>query len=179
MEVPMVSIPATTAAEYLAQLPENRRAVVAALRKMVKRRLPKGYQEQAAWGMITYSVPLARSGPTYNGQPLCYAAIAAQKNHYALYLTGVYMAPALMTRVQEAFKAAGKKLDMGKSCVRFKSLDALPLDALGDVIAAVPVDEFVARYQAVHPAPKTRATAAKKAAKPAAKAKGAKAARKK
>ncbi|HEX5818053.1 MAG TPA: DUF1801 domain-containing protein [Gemmatimonadales bacterium] len=175
----MVSIPATTADEYLAQLPEDRRAVVAAVRKMVKRRLPKGYQEQAAWGMITYTVPLARSGPTYNGQPLCYAGIAAQKNHFALYLTGAYMDPALTKRVQEAFTAAGKKLDMGKSCVRFKSLDALPLDALGDVIAAVPVDVFVERYRAVHPAPKKRAAATKKASKPAAKAKGAKAARRK
>jgi uncharacterized protein YdhG (YjbR/CyaY superfamily) len=174
----MVSIPATTAADYLAQLPEDRRAVVSAVRKLVKRHLPKGYEEHAAWGMLTYSVPLARSGPTYNGQPLCYAGIAAQKNHYALYLMGAYMDPALTKRLQDAFKAAGKKLDMGKSCLRFKSLDAIPLDALGDVIAAVPMDEFVARYQAVHAAPKQAARKSTKASKPAAKAKGAKAARK-
>jgi hypothetical protein len=174
----MATIPAATVDEYLAQLPENRRAVVAAVRKMVKRNLPKGIQERTNWGHICYEVPLAKSGPTYNGQPLCYAAIAAQKNHYALYLTGVYMDPALTRRVQEAFKAAGKKLDMGKSCVRFKSLDAIPLDALGPIVAAVPMEAFIARYQSIHAGTKTarRATttkAAKKAAKPAVKKAGA------
>jgi uncharacterized protein YdhG (YjbR/CyaY superfamily) len=161
----MVSIPATTAAEYLAQLPEDRRAVVSAVRKMVKRHLPRGYEEQAAWGMLTYTVPLARSGPTYNGQPLCYAGIAAQKNHYALYLMGAYMDPALTKRLQAAFKAAGKKLDMGKSCVRFKSLDAIPLDALGSIVAALPMKQFIERYQAIHAATKTGVKKAAKAAR--------------
>ncbi|HEX5633088.1 MAG TPA: DUF1801 domain-containing protein [Gemmatimonadales bacterium] len=167
----MASIPATTPEEYLEQLPEDRRAVVATLRRTVKRHLPKGYVEGAGWGMLTYSVPLAQSGPTYNGQPLCYVAIAAQKNHYSLYLTGAYMDAGLTRQVQDAFTRAGKKLDMGKSCVRFKSLDALPLDDLGAVIAAVPVDEFVKRYQAIHAGTKTgarkaaaQATARKKAA---------------
>jgi hypothetical protein len=156
----MVSIPASTAAEYLAQLPHDRRAVVEALRALVRGHLPPGYVEGAGWGMLTYSVPLARSGPTYNGQPLCYVALAAQKQHYSLYLTGAYMDPALTARLKAAFAAAGKRLDMGKSCVRFRSLDALPLDALGPIVAAVPVEEFVARYQAIHAAPRTRASGA-------------------
>jgi len=166
----MASIPASTVDEYLAQLPEERRAVVSAMRRMVKKHLPRGYEERPAWGMLTYSVPLEKSGPTYNGQPLCYAAIAAQKNHYALYLTGVYMDPALTRRVQDTFEAAGKKLDMGKSCVRFKSLDAFPLDELGPIVAAVPIEEFIARYQSIHAGTKTaRRATAKKAAKPAVK----------
>jgi hypothetical protein len=152
----MVSIPASTPAEYLAQLPHDRRAVIEALRALVRRHLPPGYEEGAGWGMLTYSVPLARSGPTYNGQPLCYVALAAQKQHYSLYLTGAYMDPALTARLRAAFAAAGKRLDMGKSCVRFRSLDALPLDALGPIVAAVPVEEFVARYQAMHAAPRKR-----------------------
>jgi uncharacterized protein YdhG (YjbR/CyaY superfamily) len=151
----MVAIPAATIDEYLAQLPEDRRAVVFAVRNMVKRHLPKGIQERTNWGHICYEVPLATSGPTYNGQPLCYAAIAAQKHHYALYLTAVYMDPVLTRRVQEVFKAAGKKLDMGKSCVRFKSLDAIPLEELGAIVAAVPMTEFIQRYQAIHAGTKT------------------------
>jgi uncharacterized protein YdhG (YjbR/CyaY superfamily) len=169
----MASLPAATVDEYLAQLPPERRAVVSAVRAMVRKHLPKGYVERPAWGMITYSVPLEHTGPTYNGQPLCYAALAAQKSHYALYLMGAYMNPALTKRLQELFAAAGKKLDMGKSCVRFKSLDAIPLEGLGEVIAAVPVDTFVARAQAAHAATKTGAKkTAKKATQPATKAKG-------
>lgn len=164
----MATIPSDTVDEYLAQLPEDRRAVVSAVRRMVKRNLPKGLQERANWGHICYEVPLAKSGPTYNGQPLCYAAIAAQKNHYALYLTAPYMDPALTRRVQETFKAAGKKLDMGKSCVRFKSLDAIPLDELGPIVAAVPMEEFIARYQSIQAGTRTaRRAAARKKAKPA------------
>ena len=159
----MVSIPATSVDEYLATLPAERRAVVAAVRNVVRKRLPKGYEERPAWGMIAYEVPLSRCPETYNGKPLCFAALAAQKNHYALYLMGVYMNPVLTKRLQEGFKRAGKTLDMGKSCVRFKSLDDLALDVLGDVVAAVPIDTFIDRYQAVHP-PK-RAKAAKAAAK--------------
>ncbi|MFL5521803.1 MAG: iron chaperone [Gemmatimonadales bacterium] len=151
----MVSIPAATVDEYLAQLPEDRRAVVSAVRKMVKKHLPKGFQERASYGMIGWEVPLAKSGPTYNGQPLCFAGIAAQKHHYSLYLTSAYMDPVITKRVQDIFKAAGKRLDMGKSCVRFRSLDAIPLDDLGPIIAAVPMDEFIERYHAIHAPPRT------------------------
>jgi len=161
----MVSIPAATVDEYLAKLPEDRRAVVSAVRKMVKKHLPKGFQERASWGMIGWEVPLTKSGPTYNGQPLCFAGIAAQKHHYSLYLTSAYMDPVISKRVQDVFKAAGKRLDMGKSCVRFRSLDAIPLDDLGPIIAAVPMDEFIERYQAIHANTKTAKPRARKAAK--------------
>jgi uncharacterized protein YdhG (YjbR/CyaY superfamily) len=172
----VASIPAATVDEYLAQLPAERRAVVAAVRAMVRKHLPKGYEERPAWGMITYSVPLERTGPTYNGQPLCYAALAAQKHHYSLYLMGAYMNPVLTKRLQELFASAGRKLDMGKSCVRFKTLDAIPLEGLGEVIAAVPVDTFVSRYQAVHGATKSGSKRSpKQTTKSVAKAKGARA----
>ena len=161
----MVSVPALTPEEYLSQLPAERRSTVEAVRRMVRRHLPKGYEEQALWGMLCYSVPLSKSGPTYNGQPLCYAAIAAQKNHYALYLMGPYGDPKLRKQLEDAFAKAGKRLDMGKSCVRFKSLDAIPLDDLGPIVAAVPMDRYIAFCQAIHAKPKTgakRIAAAKK-----------------
>ncbi|HUH07429.1 MAG TPA: DUF1801 domain-containing protein, partial [Egibacteraceae bacterium] len=106
--------------------------------------LPEGYEENLRWGMICYEVPLERSGPTYNGQPLMYAALAAQKRHMSLYLTGVYADESLLGDFRSRYLAAGKKLDMGKSCVRFKSVDDLPLSVVGDTIAEVGVDEFVA-----------------------------------
>jgi uncharacterized protein YdhG (YjbR/CyaY superfamily) len=143
----MASSKAATVQEYLAELPEDRRAVVAAVRDVVLRSIPAGYQESMAFGMIGYGVPLERYPDTYNGQPLAYAAIAAQKNYYALYLMSAYTG-AQEQAVREAFAAAGKKLDMGKSCIRFKKLDDLPLDALGRIIAATPPDAFIAQYEA-------------------------------
>ena len=106
----------------------------------MKKHLPKGYKEQIGWGAITYAVPLKMLPDTYNGEPLCYAAIAAQKNYYSLYLMGVYGDPKQSKWLADEFKKRGKKLDMGKSCLRFKSLDDLPLDVVGEVIASTPMD---------------------------------------
>lgn len=139
---------AKTVEAYLKELPPERREVVAAVRRLVLKHLPKGYAESMAFGMIGYGVPLARYPDTYNGQPLAYAAIAAQKNHYSLYLMSVYADSAEERALRAAFAKAGKKLDMGKSCVRFKRLADLEMEALGKAIAAVSVDEFVARYEA-------------------------------
>ncbi|WP_433270506.1 iron chaperone [Actinosynnema sp. CS-041913] len=137
---------AATVEEYLAELPADRRAVVAAVRDVILANLPPGYDEGMAWGMITYSVPLSRSGKTYNGQPLAYVSLASQKNHLSLYLMGVYGEHEQEFRA--AFEATGRKLDMGKSCVRFKRLDDLPLDVIGREVARRPVDEFVAKASA-------------------------------
>ena len=144
----MASSAATTVEQYLAELPPERRAVVAAMRALVLRHLPEGYEERMNWGMISYEVPLARYPDTYNKQPLSYAALAAQKNHYALYLNCIYGADEREAALREAFAAAGKKLDIGKSCVRFKRVDQLELDALGAVIASTPPDAFIAQYEA-------------------------------
>lgn len=145
----MASSKAATAEEYLAELPEERRAVVSAVRDVVLRNLPKGYREMMGFGMITWGIPLEDYPDTYNGQPLGYAALAAQKNYYALYLMTPYMDPAEEQRLRDDFDKAGKKLDMGKSCLRFKKLDDLPLDVVGKVIAGIPPKEYVARYEAV------------------------------
>lgn len=145
----MASSRAATVEEYLEELPPDRREVVSAVRDVVRRHLPEGYRESMSWGMISYEVPLERYPKTYNGQPLAYAALAAQKNYYALYLNGAYQAPDGEVWLREAFREAGKKLDMGKSCIRFRKLDDLPLDVIGQAIASTPPDAFVARYEAV------------------------------
>lgn len=144
----MVAHHVATVEEYLAELPEPRREVVAAVREVVLRNLPAGYREAVSWGMIAYEVPLERYPDTYNGKPLAYAALAAQKNHYSLYLTCVYQDPAQAERFREEFTGAGKRLDMGKSCIRFRRLDDLPLDVVGRAIASTPPEAFIAQYEA-------------------------------
>ena len=147
----MASSSATTVAKYLASLPPERRRVVAAVRKMVLEHLPAGYEETMGWGMINYRIPLATYPHTYNGQPLCYAALAAQKNHYALYLMGVYADSKKRAGLETAFAKAGKRMDMGGSCLRFKRLEDLPLEAVGKVIAGTPPGKFIATYEASRP----------------------------
>lgn len=151
---------------YLAALPPDRREALSAVRKVILQNLPEGYEEGIHYGMIGYCIPLARYPKTYNGQPLSFAALASQKGYMSLYLTCVYGDPAMREWFESAYRAAGKRLDMGKSCIRFKSLDDLPLDVVGQAIARVPVDAFVAQYE------KSRSEYAEKkaAAKPAAKA---------
>lgn len=143
----MVSSAAKTVESYLAALPADKRAMISAVRDVVRRNLPKGYQEEIGFGMIAYNVPLSRLPETYNKQPLMYAALAAQKNYNAIYLMGVYSDAARAKRFTDGFAKAGKKLDMGKSCVRFKTLDDLPLDVIGETIAGLPVDDYIALYE--------------------------------
>jgi len=143
----MVMSKAKTVTEYLAELPADRRKTIAAVRAVVRKNLPKGYREAIGYGMICYSVPLSTYPDTYNGQPLCYAALAAQKQYCALYLMNVYGDAARTKALQDAFRKAGKKLDMGKSCVRFKTADDLPLDVIGKTIAATPVKAFIEKYE--------------------------------
>ena len=145
----MVSSAATTVADYLKSLPKERSAVVSAVRAAIRKHLPKGYVESMNWGMICYEIPLGRYPVTYNGQPLSFAALAAQKNYFALYLMCVYQDAALLKKLKDHYRKAGKKLDMGKSCLRFRSLDELPLDVIGEIVASVPPDAYIARYEAV------------------------------
>ena len=139
---------AGTVEQYLAELPEDRRRVVAAALAVLRENMPYGYREGVSLGMIAFEVPLDRYPDTYNKQPLLYAALAAQKGHYALYLNCVEAGSEREGRLRAAFAAAGKRLDMGKSCVRFKRLGDLDLKAVGEVIAGTGVDEFIARYEA-------------------------------
>jgi hypothetical protein len=138
---------AKSADEYLDALPADRRKTLAAVRAVVRKNLPKGYAEFVSWGMINYGVPLSRFPNTYNGQPLCYAALAAQKNYCSLYLMSVYGDKRLEAKLRDGFKAAGKKLDMGKSCVRFQTPDDLPLDVVGELIASVPAESWIAIFE--------------------------------
>lgn len=139
---------APTVQMYLDELPEDRRVIVEAVRGMVLHNLPEGYREAMRWGMITYEIPLERYPKTYNGQPLAYIALASQKNNCALYLTCVYQDPEREAHLREGFRKAGKKLDMGKSCLRFKKLDDLPMNVLAEVVASTPPDVFIARHEA-------------------------------
>ena len=138
---------AATVEQDLASLPADRRAVVSAVRDAVRRSMPDGYVEAMAFGMIGWGIPLARYPNTYNGQPLGYVALAAQKNHYALYLTCAYQDGEESRWLAEEFARAGKRLDMGKSCLRFRSLDDLPLESIGRFIARTPPDAFIAQYE--------------------------------
>jgi uncharacterized protein YdhG (YjbR/CyaY superfamily) len=136
---------ASTVEEYLAELPEERRAAIEAVRQVILKNLPKGYEEVMNWGMITYQVPLETYADTYNKKPLMYAALAAQKNHMAVYLTAIYMNEKASREFEEAYIATGKRYDVGKSCVRFKELVDLPLELIGESIASLQVSEFVDR----------------------------------
>ncbi len=150
-ETSMVSSKETTPTAYLASLPAERRKVIAAVRKVIKANLPDGYAETMNWGMLSYEVPLNRYPVTYNKQPLCYIGLAAQKNNYAIYLMNVYSEPKLLARLQAFYKGIGKKLDMGKSCLRFKELEHLPLDVIGELVAATPVEDMIRYYENAHP----------------------------
>ena len=144
----MAKSTADTVEEYLAEVPEYRRAALAAVRQVILDHLPEGYVEMMQYGMIGYVIPLERYQKTYNGQPLTYAALASQKNYMTLYLMNIYSDSELERWFVERYEASGKKLDMGKSCVRFKNLDDLPMDLIGRAIAATSMAEFVARYEA-------------------------------
>jgi hypothetical protein len=139
---------ASTVGEYLAGLPEDRRAVVLAVRNHVLRHLPAGYEETMNWGAISYEVPLERYPRTYNGQPLSFAALAAQKNYYALYLMCVYEGSEHGRILRDAYAAMGKQPDVGKSCIRFRSPDDLPLDAIGGIIASLPPEAYIRWHEA-------------------------------
>jgi hypothetical protein len=143
----MAASDAATVAEYLASLPEERRKELSAVRATVRKHLPRGYVEGMHYGMIYYHIPLSRFPETYNGHPLCYAGLAAQKNHLALYLMGAYGSPESATRLKDGFRRAGKTLDMGKSCIRFKRAADLPLAVIGEAIASLAPDEYIALYE--------------------------------
>lgn len=146
----MVSSKAPTVTQYLRELPAERRAVVAAMRRIILDNLPPGYVEAMDWGMIVYEVPLSIHRETYNGMPLVYAGLAAQKHAYSLYLMPIYVGSVPLRTLLDGFKAMGVKPDMGKGCVRFTSLDKLPLDAIGKVVASTPLDKFIALHDKVH-----------------------------
>ncbi len=144
----MASGSATTPAAYLKSLPADRRTVVSAMRALVNKAIPGGYREMMGHGMITWAVPLSVCAETYNGQPLLYAALDGQRLKISLHLMSVYGHEPTLEALQAGFKKAGKRLDMGKGCVRFKRLEDLDLPSIMQAIAAIPMDKYVAHVRA-------------------------------
>jgi hypothetical protein len=140
--------PSTTVADFLAELSAERRAAVERVWDVVRRNVPRGYEEAVSKNMIVYRVPLARHSDTYNGHPLWYVALASEKSYLSLHLMPVYGSPALAKQLADGFSAAGKKLNMGKACIRFKTADDLALDVIGEIVAKIPLERWVEIAQA-------------------------------
>lgn len=147
---------ATNIESYLAELPEERRKAIETVRQVILDNLPAGYEEVMNWGMITYQVPLDKYPDTYNGKPLMYAALASQKNHMSVYLTGIYMQESDRQAFEDAYRQTGKHYDVGKSCVRFRKLDDLPLELIGQSIAACQMPDFIRRVKEAQSVRKVR-----------------------
>lgn len=165
--------------EYLAELPSERRAELSVVRTLIKKHLPNGYSETVQYGMISYVVPLKLFPDGYLNQkevPLPFVSLAAQKNYFALYLMNVYGNPELERWFRAAYAKSGKKLDMGRSCVRFKKAGELALDVVGEAIARTSVKDYIERYVAARgnkgppsknaPASRGRATARARPSRP-------------
>ncbi len=168
---------ATTVKQYLAELPPDRRAAIQAVRAVILDNLDKDYEEGMQYGMIGYYVPHRVFPAGYHcdpRQPLCFAGLASQKGHMSLYMMCEYGAGAGEDWFRKAWARTGKKLDMGKCCIRFKKLDDLPLDLIGEAIRRVPAKAYIKRYQTSILTMNTRA--AKRAARSAGPSKPAKSA---
>jgi hypothetical protein len=151
---------AKTVAEYLAGLPEDRRVALTAIREVILANLPVGFEEWISYGMIGYVVPhrlYPKGYPCDPKLPLPFANLASQKNHMALHLMSVYGDPAVEQWFRKAWLATGKRLDMGKACVRFKRLEDVPLQVVGQIIARVSVADYIKRFESLRGAEGKRA----------------------
>lgn len=147
----MVQVKAQTVEQYLKELPPERREVIEAVRKVILKNLDKQLVEQMQYGMLSYCVPHSVFPDGYHcdpSQPLPFVCLAAQKNNYSLYLFCMYTRSVHEKQLLEAFKAIGKKPDMGKSCIRFKRLEDIPLDAIGKLIKGITAKKHIEMYQA-------------------------------
>lgn len=144
----MVSSVAASVGEYLAELTSERSEAIKVLLKLVDSNIPAGFTKEMRWGMITYSVPLEISGPTYNKQPLACLAIASQKNYISIYLMSIYASAELTEEFEKRWTADGSKLDMGKSCIRVKSIADCNLDAVAWAASLVNPAQFAKIYLA-------------------------------
>jgi hypothetical protein len=142
----MVSSNAATIEQYLAELAEPRRSEISKLLDLIRDNLPAGFIETMAWGMIVFQVPFEVSGPTYNDQPLAAVALASQKNHISFYLSAIYASEELTGEFQLRWANSGKRLDMGKSCVRFTSLEKADLETLAWAVSRFDPVRFSEMY---------------------------------
>ncbi len=138
---------ATTVEEYLAEQSPERREALAEVRRVILENLPLGYAEVMQYRMISYVIPLARYPKTYNKQPLAYLSLAAQKRYMSIYLRGVYCDRETESWFVQQYRDSGKRLDMGKACVRFRTLDDLPLDLIGECVSMTSVEDFIECYE--------------------------------
>ncbi len=148
---------ATTVAQYLKELPDDRRKTIEAIRNTILKNLDKGFQETMQYGGIGYSVPHSIYPKGYHcdpKQPLPFAGIGNQKNHIGIYLMCMYGDEKESKSFQNEWKKTGKKLDMGKCCVRVKKLDDVALDVLGKAIKKVKLKDFIAQYESAMPGKK-------------------------
>ena len=146
----MVSSAAATPDAYLAELPPDRRPMVEALRATILEHLPDGYEEMMLFGGLSYVVPDGTAGNT-TGKPMVGVGLVAQKRYVSVYLMGCYGDEAQRDRFVTAWQATGLRLDMGKSCVRVRRLEDIPLDLVGDAVSWTSPEELVAAYVAAHP----------------------------
>lgn len=137
-----------TPEQYLESLPADRRELIAAVRQLIERHIPSGYQESVSYGMLTWTIPLSRYPDTYNKQPLGVIALGSKKNYCTLHLNALYQAPEREEKLRSDYAAAGQKLDLGKACIRFRRLDELHRDAIAHLIADVTPDTFIAEHEA-------------------------------
>ncbi len=142
---------AATPEEYVESLPDDRREAVNKLRKVIRKNLPKGFVEEMSYGMIGYVVPHKLYPKGYHCDPklpLPFLNIASQKNFIAVYHMGIYMNPKLLEWFTNEFpKHSKRKLDMGKSCLRFKKPDEIPFDLIGELAAKMTVTEWITLYE--------------------------------
>ena len=142
---------ATTVNQYLDELPEDRRDAIQAVREVILRNLPEGFEEGMQYGMIGYYVPHSLYPAGYHcdpKQPLPFAHLASQKNHMSVYLFCIYTDEKQLERFVNDWKKTGKKLDMGKSCVRFRKIEDCALKVIGQAVKRMPVEKMIAGYEA-------------------------------
>ena len=150
---------ATTIEQYLSELPEERRAAIATVRHVILKNLDKDYEEGMQYGMIGYFVPHRIYPAGYHcnpKQPLPYVCLASQKDYMSLYMMPVYGDGVEESWFRNEWAKTGKKLDMGKCCVRFKKLEDLALEVIGDTLRRVPVKKWIAYYESVVKSSRTK-----------------------
>jgi hypothetical protein len=143
---------ATTVKQYLDSLPPDRREAIEAVREVILDNLDRDYEEGIGYGMLSYHVPHRVYPPGYHCNPklpLPFASVASQKNHMAVYLSCNYGPPGREEWFRKAWAKTGKKLDMGKSCVRFKRLEDVALEVIGEAIRRMPAADYIAYYESV------------------------------
>lgn len=138
---------AKTVAEYLHELPDERKKIIQSVRKVIRKNLPKGVCETMNWGMIAYEIPLKIHPKTHNGKPLLYAALGSQKNYLVLHSPAIYLDKKTEAEFRKQTKADGKKLSLGCGCIRFQKADDLSFKAVAGMIGGMTVKGYIEMFQ--------------------------------